>query len=185
MGWIETTRERFPRLFALDSNWDFSCGDGWRDIVVSLCEHLAALDLPELRIVQVKQKLGGLRVYTRAGNEETSTLIQAAETEAWMTCEECGVPGERPSVQGRLATLCALCHRKQSLLGRPQEQEPTLKSLIAALPPKEAAKALLEARIQILVGEAMATSAIEGVHLDPLEVRRAILIRLGREQGLL
>lgn len=66
-----------------------------------------------------------------------------------------------------------------------QKREPTLESLIAALPPKEAAKALMEAQIQILVGEVLATSVIEGVHLDPKEVRRAVLIRLGREWGLL
>jgi hypothetical protein len=67
----------------------------------------------------------------------------------------------------------------------PQRSERTLESLVAALPPKEAARALVEAQIQILVNEVLATSAIEGVHLDPKEVRRAILIRLGREQGLL
>lgn len=46
------------------------------------------------------------------------------------------------------------------------------------LSPKEQTRTLMEARIQILVDEAMATSAIEGIHLDPWEVRQAVLRRL-------
>lgn len=53
------------------------------------------------------------------------------------------------------------------------------------LSPKEQARAMVEARIQILVDEAMATSAIEGIHLDPKAVRQAVLRRLAAsfEQG--
>ena len=45
-------------------------------------------------------------------------------------------------------------------------------------------KALLEARIEILVREALATSAIEGIELDPKEVCRAVLRQLAKEYGL-
>ena len=185
MGWIEDTRERFPRLFELHADWDFSCGDGWQVIVVDLCERLDALDLPELKIVQIKQKFGGLRVYARGGTDESSALTQAAEMAAWATCEDCGAPGKRSSVQGWFGALCDECRRKRDPDDRPQKQEPTLESQVAALPPKEAAKALLEAQIQILVEEALAKSALAGVRLDTKEVRRALLICLAREWGLL
>lgn len=46
------------------------------------------------------------------------------------------------------------------------------------------ARALMEARIQILVNEAMATSALEGVVLDPKAVRKAVLIRLAKDLGV-
>ncbi len=53
------------------------------------------------------------------------------------------------------------------------------------LTPQQQARAILEARIQILVNEAIATSAIEGISLDPKEVRKAILLRLAKQEGLL
>lgn len=50
---------------------------------------------------------------------------------------------------------------------------------------RDRARALLEARIQILVDEALATSAIEGVALDPREVRRAVIRRMAIQEGLM
>lgn len=53
------------------------------------------------------------------------------------------------------------------------------------LTPQQYARAILEARIQILVDEAIATSAIEGITLDPKEVRRAVIVALAKQEGLL
>lgn len=53
------------------------------------------------------------------------------------------------------------------------------------LTPQQQARAILEARIQILVNEAIATSAIEGITLDPKEVRRAAIRRMAEQEGLL
>ena len=53
------------------------------------------------------------------------------------------------------------------------------------LTPKQQARAILEARVQILVDEAIATSAIEGITLDPKEVRRVVIRRLAEQEGLL
>lgn len=50
---------------------------------------------------------------------------------------------------------------------------------------QQQARALLEARIQVLVNEAIATSAIEGISLDPKEVRLAVIRRLAQKEGLL
>jgi hypothetical protein len=61
---------------------------------------------------------------------------------------------------------------------------PTIEEQLAALSPRDHARVMLEARIQILVDEAMATSALESVTLDPKEVRRAVLRRLTAEEGL-
>ena len=48
---------------------------------------------------------------------------------------------------------------------------------------RDPARTLLEARIQILVDEAMATSALEGVVLDRREVRMAVLRRMAMQKG--
>ena len=53
------------------------------------------------------------------------------------------------------------------------------------LTPQQQARAILEARIQILVNETIATSAIEGITLDPKEVRMAVLRRMAEQEGLL
>ena len=53
------------------------------------------------------------------------------------------------------------------------------------LTPQQQARALLEARIEILVREAIATSALEGLVLDPKDVRRAVLLRMAKDHGLL
>ena len=44
---------------------------------------------------------------------------------------------------------------------------------------------MMEAYIEILVNEAVATSAIEGITLDPKEVRRVVIRRLAKQEGLL
>lgn len=62
--------------------------------------------------------------------------------------------------------------------------KPAIEELLAALSPRDRARAMLEARIQILVDEAMATSAIEGINLDPKEVRKSVIRRLAAEEGL-
>ena len=46
------------------------------------------------------------------------------------------------------------------------------------LTPAQQARAFLEARIQILVDEAVATSALDGIRLDPSAARRAVIRRL-------
>ena len=50
--------------------------------------------------------------------------------------------------------------------------------------PKDRARALLEARIQIMTNEIVATSAIEGITIDPRAARKAVLRQLAQEYGL-
>jgi hypothetical protein len=55
---------------------------------------------------------------------------------------------------------------------------------LTELTPQQYARAILEARIQILVDEAIARSAIEGIKLDPKDVRRAVIVALAKQEGL-
>jgi len=87
--------ERFPK------EWfpaDISIGDGWFQILYDL---LAQWELfvknfgePKFKILQIKQKFGGLRIYTNHGAEEIIRLTtNMAEKKSSITCEVCGSPG--------------------------------------------------------------------------------------------
>jgi hypothetical protein len=82
-----------------------SIGPGWYGIVNSLDRDLR-LRCPDYRVLQVKEKFGGLRFYatglTEAGNKE----VQYAEATAAKTCEECGQYGTLRDSGGWYRTLC-------------------------------------------------------------------------------
>jgi hypothetical protein len=80
--------------------YSFAHGDGWFDLVWTLCERLeAVVAVAETEtgrsfgVLQVKEKFGGLRFYTNYRNDAISALIEAAAIESIHTCEVCGGPG--------------------------------------------------------------------------------------------
>ena len=83
----------------------FECGDGWTEILVTLCQkiqdHLATLPSEvskDIVAVQVKEKYGTLRFYLSSLDEVIDQYINDAETSSANTCENCGKPGK---VRGR------------------------------------------------------------------------------------
>jgi hypothetical protein len=80
----------------------FAYGDGWFNIVWRLCEDLEPLvaetekatERP-FEVLQVKQKLDGLRFYVNHATHAIQKRIEAAELESVRTCEVCGKPGKR------------------------------------------------------------------------------------------
>lgn len=110
--------ERFP-VFFVDMygdptktcmHWGCTCGNGWYDLIYKTCEQIEALGPPEdFKFAQVKEKFGGLRIYTESGNQDIGRLIGAAETESYKTCEECGTK-EGVTVEGAwIRSLCGGC----------------------------------------------------------------------------
>jgi len=91
--------------------WGFTHDDGWFDILWRLCEDLEPLVTefeeaggPMFELLQVKEKIGGLR----SGNHKSEAIRQcilAAQEESFHTCEVCGQPG-RLREDGRIKTLC-------------------------------------------------------------------------------
>ncbi len=79
--------------------WGFTCGEGWFDILDQLWKDLDKFE--GVVLAQVKEKLGGLRVYiesmgeAHSENEQARALINEAVTKSFKTCEVCGKPGER------------------------------------------------------------------------------------------
>lgn len=83
---------KYPLIFA-QRNWDkmdtcmcwgFECGDGWYDLIDSLCRSLqdylnSNTDVAQVVATQVKSKFGELRFYVEGGNDVTDWMISFAE----------------------------------------------------------------------------------------------------------
>ena len=111
--------------------WGFECGDGWYQILDSLCANIqnhidhvkkqrdyevekgigGEMGMPrtphveQVVAVQVKEKFGGLRFYYDGGDEQIFGMVRMAESWAAHTCETCGAPGKMRN-GGWIRTLC-------------------------------------------------------------------------------
>jgi hypothetical protein len=85
------------------------CGDGWLEIIKDLFDELVPLtkDMPDFRILQIKEKFGGLRIYTGGGNDATEEAIERAEAKCYETCDRCGEKGLRRT-DGWISVRCDL-----------------------------------------------------------------------------
>ena len=99
--------QRYPLIFADRSRsikescmgWGFACGDGWFDLIDSLCERLQFWTdhnhAPQIVAAQVKEKFGELCFYTRTTpSPEQTGMIIFAEAMSARICEQCGKPGK-------------------------------------------------------------------------------------------
>jgi len=111
----------YPAIFAqkdLPMNqtamcWGIDCGDGWYDLIDTLCssiqQHIKyGNNVPQVEAVQVKEKFGGLRFYIDGGDDEINGMIRMAEAMSYRICETCGCPG-RPNEAGWISTQCESC----------------------------------------------------------------------------
>jgi hypothetical protein len=113
--WREALRADFAPWFD-DLFWGLQCGDGWRDIICRLTAEIACIvggpdAAPQIRIVQVKEKLGTLRYYVQDVPEVHRAAVNAAiwqaEERSAATCEACGGPGRlRETEEGYWYTAC-------------------------------------------------------------------------------
>lgn len=87
----------------LDLPWGLEISDGWLplidDLLGNFAGYLISHPISNFKIVQIKEKFGGLRVYVRHGNDHIFDLIDAAEKIAYETCELCGGKGEANTEQ--------------------------------------------------------------------------------------
>lgn len=146
---------RYPDLFVYHGDkesrqpigWGMTCSDGWFDLLDTLCADIQHLlkhrnervgrpngPASELfcRIVQVKEKFGGLRFYVSFEGDDSeegrrtrthlSGMIAFAESYSYKICEECGVKGTLRE-GGWHRTLCDSCEdlRKARYAGRSTE----------------------------------------------------------------
>lgn len=89
-----------------------TCGDGWFDLIDSLCAAISARvtggTSPPVFAREVKEKLGRLHFRFRGGNEEIRRLTLIAENLSETTCERCG--NAEATYRGvTLGVLCPKC----------------------------------------------------------------------------
>ena len=119
----EIFRDRYSDIRSTAMCWGFECGDGWYDLVDSLCRKLTFLSkVSGLQIVadQVKEKFGTLRFYFHTEGETkeegwfdiVNDVVDVSEHRSRYTCEVCGEYGECEATRGWYSTLCEV-HRKE------------------------------------------------------------------------
>jgi hypothetical protein len=112
--------EKYPKIFSKPYG-GFCIGPGWWPIVEKLCDQIQHhIDwnnknavagykdfqpIEQVVVDQIKEKFGGLRFYYQGGDNYIRGLVSMAESWAWHSCEECGVPGKSRG-GGWIKTLC-------------------------------------------------------------------------------
>ena len=77
---------------------------GWHGLVNKAFDKLESMS-EHIRIDQVKEKYGGLRIYTTPMHDEFDKFILNLETESYKLCEICGEEGKLRG-GGWYKTLC-------------------------------------------------------------------------------
>lgn len=122
--WI--LREGCPTIFAGDDDFPFECREGWYPLIATLLdalERIATDSQPGLRVVQIKEKFGGLRVYIEGAAEfdedgkstEVGALIRGACQDALHVCEFCGEDGELRKDLPWIRTLCEIDYLRERI----------------------------------------------------------------------
>ena len=124
---VNKLKEKYPEMYA-DVPAGISVGEGWYEIVEWLSDTIYqevkwnndtrerllkdnkyGNKIPELmeypKVIQVKEKFGGLRFYADNTSKYARGAITMAEIWAGRTCETCGERGKRRS-GGWMRTLC-------------------------------------------------------------------------------
>lgn len=128
-------RSKYPKIFARSEYekepidlWGLECGDGWFNLIDSLCNKIQkhvdrraaniqdATELENIQVVaqQVKEKFGGLRFYVSGGDDITDALISFAETMSFKICETCGNSATQKNVGTWIHTSCDPCFEKRA-----------------------------------------------------------------------
>ncbi|MFI1928672.1 hypothetical protein [Streptomyces sp. NPDC020377] len=91
-------------------------GPGWRQLLEHLHEQICA-EFPGYRLLDLKEKLGGLRVHVdrpTGSGDALRALVSSAEAESERTCEFCGAPGRIRARDdwpgGWRKAVCGTCH---------------------------------------------------------------------------
>lgn len=101
-------------------------GEGWWPIVNALHSTIEAL-APGTKILQIKEKFGGLRYYYSLPDDTPDlvrttahVMVEAAEALSYRTCEWCGEPGSLRNQHHWYVTLCDK-HAAERMAQREQE----------------------------------------------------------------
>ena len=105
--------EKYPAMFSQPYG-GIAVGEGWWPIIESLCANIQghikwknkdAEVVPQVVVMQIKEKFGGLRFYYDGGDEQIRGMVYMAESWASRTCEICGVPATKQTT-GWIKNVC-------------------------------------------------------------------------------
>lgn len=103
----------------------FQCDDGWFEILKECIEEIKDIceseDEEEVKVTQVKEKFGTLRVYVDGIHNKIYDAIHRAEQKSHDMCESCGQKGKIRN-GGWVRVLCDACQHK--IRGLPSSKKP-------------------------------------------------------------
>lgn len=114
--WVKEYREESPKgpLFPIELG--IECGKGWYWLLDNLLDSISTyiknnpqLDIPLVKIVQIKEKFGGLRFYYEGGDDMIHGMVWFAEDLSYKICETCGSTEEVSQTGGWIKTICKKC----------------------------------------------------------------------------
>ena len=114
---MEEKKEHIPYPIEL---FGVECGKGWYDLLTPIIEYVEEYNKDteednQIKFLQIKEKWGGLRVYTNFGTRELFDLIDKAEEESYNVCEFCGSREEvGMTLSGWNSTTCLDCVKKMA-----------------------------------------------------------------------
>lgn len=89
------------------------CDKGWYGIINPLFDYIEEYNKEnpdnEIKVLQVKEKFGGLRFYISHGDETLYKMIDKAENESLKTCEHCGSKENVIHTDRWIWTVCKNC----------------------------------------------------------------------------
>jgi hypothetical protein len=92
--------EGYDRNLALQS-----VGSGWAALINEVFDFFESAKIKNVRIIQVKEKWGGLRIYTDYMNDAFDQKIREVEKRSFTVCEVSGTPGKLRKCNGWYRTL--------------------------------------------------------------------------------
>lgn len=100
------------------SLFGIECGKGWKHLYQPIIDYVAEYNKDKdederIRIMQIKEKFGELRIYLSHYTEELDEMISEAEDKSYNTCETCGKYIEGPIEEHHwIYPLCRECYDK-------------------------------------------------------------------------
>ena len=92
------------------------CGKGWNKLIIPILDYIDLYNSghdDKIEILQIKEKFGGLRIYTSFSTPELDQLIDDAEEQSFKTCEYCGSTENVSQTTGWIKTLCSKCMKEK------------------------------------------------------------------------
>lgn len=116
-NWTKEVREENPNEPLYPIEFGIECGKGWYWLLDNLLETISnyiennysKLSCP-IKIVQIKEKFGGLRFYYDGGDDMIRGMVLFAEDLSYKICETCGSTKEVFHTSGWIKTICKKCY---------------------------------------------------------------------------